>query len=201
MGFNNQKDRTEFLTTALLSIGAEDSRGFRALVNHRTDEYKLLEKRGLIYRTTSCSPERCQYRGSHGPTPGGDCRREGWVLSLRGRLTIELLREGVPFDRAVWLAENDEHNFTESTVIHRREAQHQGNVIFGAEIREDVIRLWRKPKRSQAAAQPDVATRAVAAQGARFKHNESLVGDMVSKTSAIRSELASAVYQLREEEG
>jgi hypothetical protein len=101
------------------------------------------------------------------------------------------------FDSAVWIAENEEHNFTESTVVHRCEAQHQGGVIFGGEVREVALGWVRKPKRGHATAQSDVAVRAVAGQMARLKYKESVVGNMVSKTTAIRSELASAVYQLR----
>ena len=86
MSINNPKDRMDFLTSALLDMRDEDSGGFRALVAHRPPEYKLLEKRGLIYRTMTCVPERCQYRQRHhGSVPSGDCRREGLDLPrLRG---------------------------------------------------------------------------------------------------------------------
>lgn len=190
------KDRVDFLISALLGIADEDSRGFRALVAHRPAEYTLLEKRGLIYRSTSCVPERCQYRRHHGPTPAGDCRREGWILSLRGRLTVELLREEVPFGRAVWLAENEEHHFTESTIIHRRGAECRGSVTFAADIRELTTGWVRRPKVRMPARRE--AASVIAGQLARLNHWESLIGDAVSNTAAIRCELANAAHQLRE---
>jgi len=200
MSIITQKDRTDFLIAALLSMSDEDSRGFRALVAHRPPRYKLLEKRGLIYRTTTCVPERCQYRDSHGPIPGGDCRREGWVLSLRGRLTIELLREGLDFDRAVWLAENEEHDFTETAVVHRRGAQDQSGVIFAVAPSEIVSAWVRKRKKSYYVTQPDAATRAVAGQRARFKLRASAIGDMIANVAAVDFDLTRATYQVRKRE-
>ena len=103
MSINNPKDRMDFLTSAFLNMSDEDSGGFRTLVAHRPPEYRLLERRGLIYRTMTCVPERCQYRQYHGSVPSGDCRREGWTLSLRGRLVAGLLSTGVPASVAALL--------------------------------------------------------------------------------------------------
>jgi hypothetical protein len=185
------KDRTRLMTEALLLLGKEDARGFRALTNHRPDlSFKLLERRGLIYRTTSCEPVRCQYRYRHGSVPTGDCRREGFVLSLRGRLVIELLRAGISFAAAAELASNCERDYAVTTIIHRRVGDFAERVIFGAELPRMPL---SRCKHKNAAVEPrSAAERAVAGQSERMNHAERLIGDRIERTYQIRAAIAAA---------
>jgi hypothetical protein len=72
-----------------------------------------------VYRATTCRPEACQYRSFHGMVPGGDCRRAGWAISLRGRLAIELLRAGWSLSDVESLAKSHEREYVAVTVLHR----------------------------------------------------------------------------------
>jgi hypothetical protein len=194
LGTQQARERTCFLTTALLGLGEEDSRGFRALVAHRSSDYKLLERRGLIYRSMTCIPERCQYRHSHGPVPTGDCKREGWLLTLRGRLVIEFLRSGVAFDSAVQLASYHERDYTATTIIHRQVKSGAASVIFAADF--PAMRSHKRGLKNSETLK-SAAERAFAGQLARLTHLEKLLGDEVSSIQAIRSEMASTRHQMR----
>lgn len=188
------KERANFLTSALLNLSDEDSGGFRALVAHRPPEYRLLEKRGLIYGSMTCIPERCQYRRSHGPVPRFDCTREGWLLTLRGRLVIELLRSGVAFDPAVELASYRDGNYTATTIIHRQVKSGAASVIFAA----DLPAAPHKRDLTNNETLKSTAGRAFAGQLARLAHLEKLLGDEVASIRTIRSEMALVRYQMRQ---
>src|ERR1700694_3648691 len=103
------KMQTALGMRALQQIADEDRSGFRPLTGHRDESaHRPVERLGLIYRSPTCEPLRCSRRSSHGSVPSGDCLREGWSLSLRGRLVIELLNKWWPFDAAVqWATENE----------------------------------------------------------------------------------------------
>lgn len=129
------KERRDSMVSALLRFGDEDSCSFRALIAHRPEKpYPLLERRGLIYRSMTCIPERCGRGVHHGPVPSGDCTREGWLLSLRGRLVIELLRKGMNFDLATWWAHVYEKNYSATTVVHERVGDRDQTVIIGTDL-------------------------------------------------------------------
>ena len=116
----SSEDHTNALITALSQLSSEDQGGFKPIAGHRDERvHKALERRGLAYRASNCRPETCQYRHSHGPVPGGDCRREGWQISLRGRLTVELLRAGWSLSNAEQLATGEEGKYVAITVIAR----------------------------------------------------------------------------------
>jgi hypothetical protein len=114
------KEHSTVFTKALLQLAGEDRGGFKPITTHRDGRvYGALERRGLVFRATTCRPETCQYRPSHGPVPGGDCRREGWQISLRGLLVVELLRSGGSLSDAEHLARSHEREYIAITVITR----------------------------------------------------------------------------------
>ena len=116
----SSEDSTNALITALSQLSSEDQGGFKPIAGHRDERvHKALERRGLAYRATTCRPESCQYRHSHGPNPGGDCRREGWQISLRGRLTVESLGACWSLSNAELLATEQEGKYIAVTIICR----------------------------------------------------------------------------------
>jgi hypothetical protein len=198
MSINKPKNRMNFLTSALLNMSDEDFGGFRALVAHRPPEYKLLERRGLIYRTMTCVPERCQYRQYHGSVPSGDCRREGWTLSLRGRLVAGLLSTGVRFDLALQRATENECNYTATTIIHRRVDDGAKRVILGADL--PTVPRGRR-ERSRVTAPQSAAEQAFDGQLARLGWLGEQLGDKLSSIQAIYSAMASVRYQISKRPG
>jgi hypothetical protein len=194
VSINNPKDRMDFLTSALLNMSDEDSGGFRTLVARRPPEYRLLERRGLIYRTMTCVPERCQYRQYHGSVPSGDCRREGWTLSLRGRLVAGLLSTGVRFDLALQRATENERNYTATTIIHRRVDDRATRVILGADL--PTVPRGRR-ERGRVTAPQSAAERAFDGQLVRLGYLERQLGDKHTSFQAIHSALTPVRYQMR----
>lgn len=150
------KERTYVFTRALFQLAGEDRGGFKPVAAHRDERvYGALERRGLVYRATTCRPETCQYRPSHGPVPGGDCRREGWQLSLRGRLVIELLRAGWPLSAAECLAKFRKSEYVAVTVItrgpggrHNREFG-SGPMFAAVDLPKPPVRRPRHPRGSK----------------------------------------------------
>jgi hypothetical protein len=103
-------------------------------------------------------------------------------------LAIELLRSGATFDSAVELATCREKDYVATTIIHRQIRSGAPSIIFAADLPAHK-RALKNDETSSA------AERAIAGQLARLAQ---LLGDEVSSAQAIRSELASVRYRLRE---
>ena len=180
----------EFIERALRELGREEARGFRALVAHRSDSYELLERRGLIYRSMSCIPERCARRVHHGPVPSGDCTREGWLLSIRGRLMIEALRNWLGFETALWWATKCDSRYTVTTVIHESVGDDDQFVLIGADLPKPAQRR-RGGRLAASVPPPSSAERAIAGQLARMTATEKLIGDPSEATPGSRADASS----------
>lgn len=186
----------EFIERTLREMGIEDARGFRALVAHRSTSYELLERRGLIYRSMTCIPERCARRVHHGPVPSGDCTREGWLLSLRGRLMIEALRNGLSFETALWWASKCDSRYTSTTVIHERVGDDDQLVLIGADLPKPAQRR-RGGRLASSVPPPSAAESAIAGQMARMTATARLIGDAVRRLDLARAQMRAAEAEVR----
>jgi hypothetical protein len=193
---DQKKSLRDFIERSLLEMGSEDARGFRALVAHRSDSYELLERRGLIYRSMNCIPERCARRVHHGPVPSGDCTREGWLLIMRGRLMIEALRNGLSFEAALWWATKCDHRYAATTVIHERVSDDDQLVMIGADLpKPEQRRLGGRLAAS--VPPPSAAEQAIAGQLARMTATERLIGDAVRRLHLARAQMRAAEAEVR----
>ena len=193
---DQKKSLIDFLLRSLLEMGSEDARGFRALVAHRSTSYELLERRGLIYRSTSCIPERCARRVHHGPVPSGDCTREGWLLSIRGRLMIEALRNGLSFEAALWWATKCDNGYAATTVIHERVSDDDRLVMIGVDLPKPAQRR-RGGRLAASVPTPSAAERTIAGQLARMTATERLIGDAVRRLHLARAQVQAAEAEVR----
>ena len=189
-----KKSLRDFIQRSLLEMGGEDARGFRALVAHRSDSYELLERRGLIYRSMTCIPERCARRVHHGPVPSGDCTREGWLLSIRGRLMLEALRNGLSFETALWWATKCDNGYAATTVIHERVSDGDQLVMIGADLPKPTQRRQggRLGRFAANVSPPSAVERANAGQSERMTAAEILIGDAISRLHLARARMRAA---------
>jgi hypothetical protein len=189
----------EFIERTLREMGSEDARGFRPLVAHRSTSYELLERRGLIYRSTTCIPERCARRKHHGPTPSGDCTREGWLLSIRGRLAIAALRNGMTFELALWWATKCENRYTATTVIHERVSDDDQLMMIGADLPRPAQRRQggRLGRLAANVPPPSAAERSIAGESERMTAAEILIGDAISRLHLARARMRAAEVEIR----